>query len=95
MIVGSMIAAGLVALLALLDLALGIPFAGQMMMDIKLEADLVLTGSERLYIQRQTEAKEAIERQLAMGRNVGEEFKKPRRIECAYIDDDAKVPTGP
>ena len=67
----------------------------QMMMDIKLEADLVLTVSERLYIQRQTEAKEAIERQLAMGRNVGEEFKMPRRIECAYIDDDAKVPTGP
>lgn len=34
MVFGSMIASGLVALLAVLDLVLGIPFAGQMVMDI-------------------------------------------------------------
>lgn len=71
-----------------------------MMMDIKREAGLTLTVSERLYVQREKEAKEAIERQLAMGRKVAEEFEMPRRIECAYIDDDetpasAKVSTGP
>ncbi len=34
MIIGAMIASGLVALAAILDIAMGIPFAGQMVMDV-------------------------------------------------------------
>lgn len=43
-IVGSMSAAGLVALLALLDLILGVPFRGLMLMDIMLLIGAGLVG---------------------------------------------------
>ena len=43
-IIGSMGVAGLVALLALLDLILGIPFQGQMIMDIMFILGAAMVG---------------------------------------------------
>ncbi len=44
LIIGSMIVAGLVAFLSLLDLILAIPFGGQMMFDIMMLVSAAIVG---------------------------------------------------